>query len=122
MKDYETTIINITPEQQQAYLLEPEVAFDPARALEQINEQYWVASFRNWSEAWANFRRSNYPQLQPINYPGEDPSVKTPAAGGFIRRLTYPAREVSVNSTSVQEAATRMGGDNLGTRIFWDTL
>lgn len=122
MKDYEPTIINITPEQQQAYLQEPEVVFDPARALEQINEQYWVASFRNWSEAWANFRRSNYPQLQPINYPGEDPTVKTPTAGGFIRRLTYPVREVSVNSVSVQEAVSRMGGDNLGTRIFWDKL
>jgi len=47
------------------------------RALEQINEQYWVASFLIWGEAWANFRRSGYPHLSPINYPGADPSVKS---------------------------------------------
>lgn len=120
MKDYDATIINITPEQQQAYLLQPGVAYSPDTALKQINEQYWVASLRSWSEAWANFRRSGYPQLAPINYPGEDPSVKTPSAGGFIRRLPYPAREKSVNAANVAEATARMGGDNLGIRVFWD--
>ncbi|MFA5818273.1 MAG: SusD/RagB family nutrient-binding outer membrane lipoprotein [Bacteroidales bacterium] len=112
--------LNITPAQQDAYLLEPEVAFDPARALEQINEQYWVSSFLIWGEAWANFRRSGYPQLSPINYPGEDPSVT--AGDGFIHRLIYPLKEYSINTTNVKEAVTRMGGDNLGVRIFWDKL
>ncbi len=41
-----------------------------ATALEQINTQYWVASFLNGSEAWANFRRSGYPTLEPNPYPG----------------------------------------------------
>ena len=112
--------LNITSAQQDAYLLQSEVAFDPARALEQINEQYWIASFRNWAEAWANFRRSGYPQLSPINFPGEDPSVDAGDAGGFIRRLTYPLREKSVNTANVNEAISRIGADNLGTRIFWD--
>ena len=88
------------------------------RALEQINEQYWVASFLIWGEAWANFRRSGYPQLSPINYPGEDPSVT--AGDGFIHRLIYPLKEYSINTTNVKEAVTRMGGDNLGIHIFWD--
>ncbi len=112
--------LNITVDQQNAYLQEPEVAFTPARALEQINEQYWVASFRNWAEAWANFRRSGYPQLSPINFPGEDPEVDAGDAGGFIHRLTYPLREKSVNTANVNEAISRMGADNLGTRLFWD--
>ncbi|MFA5818519.1 MAG: SusD/RagB family nutrient-binding outer membrane lipoprotein [Bacteroidales bacterium] len=114
--------LNITPAQQDAYLLEPEVAFVPARALEQINEQYWVVSCFNWQESWANFRRSGYPQLSPINYPGEDPAVDAPGAGGFIHRLQYPFREKTVNTVNVNEAATRMGGDNMGVRIFWDKL
>lgn len=112
--------LNITPAQQDVYLLQTEVAFDPARAFEQINEQYWVASFRNWAEAWSNFRRSGYPQLPPVNFPGEDPSVDAGDAGGFIHRLTYPLREKSVNTANVNEAITRIGGDNLGIRIFWD--
>ncbi|MDB5119864.1 MAG: hypothetical protein JWN56_1082 [Sphingobacteriales bacterium] len=99
---------------QDAYLLAH--PYNAVTALEQINTQYWVASFLNGSEAWANFRRSNYPALTPNPYPAADPSVK----GGFIRRLTYPAREQSVNSVNYAEAVTRMGGDNLGVRIFWD--
>lgn len=110
---------NIDDSEKQAYLQEPNIAFTAERALEQINEQYWVSSFRNWSEAWANFRRSGYPQLRPVNFPSQDPSV--PATGGFIRRLVYPLREISVNSANVQEAISRMGGNSLGTRVFWDT-
>jgi hypothetical protein len=89
--------------------------FVPANALEQINTQYWMSSFLNGSEAWANFRRSGFPVL-PINmYPGKDPSVKD-----FIRRLVYPVREKSVNTDNYNDAVKRMGSDDLGTRIFWD--
>lgn len=90
--------------------------FNPAKALEQINTQYWVASFLNGSEAWANFRRSGFPVLQPNPYPGADVSVK----GDFIHRLVYPVREQSVNSTNYNAAVARMGADNLATRLFWD--
>ncbi|WP_026463027.1 SusD/RagB family nutrient-binding outer membrane lipoprotein [Adhaeribacter aquaticus] len=129
---YNTTVIPQIPEAEiVAYLAQPGnptssdpiqrvgVLFstDPAKALEQINTQYWVASFRNWSEAWSNFRRTEFPRLQPINYPGQDPSV---GATGFIRRLPYPNREVSVNAANVQAAVARMGANTLGTRIFWD--
>jgi hypothetical protein len=120
MKDYDATVVNIPADQQQAYLLQPGVAFNPDTGLQQINEQYWVASLSSWQEAWSNFRRSGYPLLAPVNYPGEDPSVQTASAGGFIRRLTYPAREKSVNTRQVEAASSRMGGDNLGTRLFWD--
>jgi hypothetical protein len=117
--DTENSTINITPEQVNAFLAHPEVAYDPARALEQINEQYWVASFLQFQEAWSNFRRSGYPDLEPINYPGQDPSVNS-SGDGFIRRLTYPLRERSVNTANVDAAIARMGGNTLGTRIFWD--
>lgn len=108
----------ISASEKAAYLNEPEVAFDEGNALQQINEQYWISSFRNWSEGWANFRRSGFPQLSPIKFPSQDPSVAS--GGGFIRRLVYPLREASVNSSNVGEAASRMGGDNLGVAVFWD--
>lgn len=111
----------ITTEEQDAYLLEPGVAFDQTQALKQINEQYWVACLMIWPEAWANFRRSGYPLLDPINFPGEDPSVAISTGGdGFIHRLQYPLKEWSVNTENVQAAKDRMGGDNMGIRIFWD--
>jgi hypothetical protein len=111
---------NISVAQQNAFLAGPDVAYTDARALELINTQYWVASSFNWAECWANFRRSGFPVLSPIHYQGEDPSVETAAAGGFIHRLPYPLREKSVNPANWEEASTRIGGDNLGTRTFWD--
>lgn len=102
---------------QDAYLTG--VPYDAARALEVINTQYWIASFLNGAEAWANFRRSGYPVLQRNTYPDQDPDVKA-SPDGFIHRVVYPDREKSVNSTNYNEAASRIGGDKLTTRIFWD--
>ncbi|MET7258488.1 SusD/RagB family nutrient-binding outer membrane lipoprotein [Dyadobacter jiangsuensis] len=98
---------------QEAYLTAN--PFVPAKALEQINNQYWISSFLNGSEAWANFRRSGFPTLPINNYPGKDPSVKD-----FIKRLVYPVRERSVNEANYNEAVARMGPDELGTPVFWD--
>ena len=90
--------------------------YNATRAPELINTQYWIASFLNGSEAWANFRRSGYPALASNPYPAADPVVK----GDFIHRLVYPVREVSVNAINYNAAVARMGADNLATRIFWD--
>ena len=88
--------------------------YNSTTALEQINTQYWIASFLNGPEAFANFRRSGFPNLSPNPFPGK--SIK----GNFIRRLTYPNSEISVNNKSVGEAITRMGADDLETRVWWD--
>lgn len=41
-------------------------------ALEQINTEYWIASFLDGSELFANFRRSGYPTLEPNPYAGSE--------------------------------------------------
>lgn len=87
---------------------------DTAKALEQINTQYWVASFLDGTEAFANFRRSGYPALKKNPYPGSE--VK----GDFIRRLPYPDSEIVVNSGSLNEAIARQGPNTLDTRVWWD--
>jgi hypothetical protein len=88
--------------------------FVAANALEQINTQYWIASFMNGPEAFANFRRSGFPKLTPNPFPGK--AIK----GDFIRRLTYPNSEISVNSANVKEAIARQGADDLDTKVWWD--
>jgi hypothetical protein len=108
----------ITQAEQDAYLQQSNIVFNSATALKQINEQYWVASLMIWAEAFANFRRSGYPQLTKLNFPGEDPSVT--AGDGFIHRLPYPLKEWSINEPNVKAAADRIGGDKLGVRVFWD--
>lgn len=113
MKQYDVSA-TIPTVSQDAYLLAN--PFNPLMALEQINTQYWIASFQNGSEAWANLRRSGFPGLTPNPYPGADGAV----TGGFIHRLVYPVREKSVNTTNYNAAVASFGEDNLATRIFWD--
>ncbi|MEQ9442542.1 MAG: SusD/RagB family nutrient-binding outer membrane lipoprotein [Cyclobacteriaceae bacterium] len=83
--------------------------------LEQINNQYWVASFLIGPEAFANFRRSGYPIVAPNPYPGSDLRNED-----FIRRLTYPDSELTVNRENVDVAIGRQGPDLLDTRVWWD--
>jgi hypothetical protein len=90
--------------------------YNAGDALQQINTQYWIASFLNGTEAWANFRRSGYPTLAPNPYPGADPSVK----GAFVHRLQYPLREASSNTANYNAAVSSIGGDNMAVHVFWD--
>lgn len=86
--------------------------------LRDINTQYWIASFLNGPEAFANFRRSGFPALTPNPY-GQPNNPDVPN-GTFIRRLTYPTSELSVNTTNVNAAISSMGPDKLSTRVWWD--
>jgi hypothetical protein len=86
--------------------------------LQQINTQYWIASFLNGPEAFANFRRSGFPVLTPNPY-GQPTNPDVPN-GTFIRRLTYPTSELSVNTTNVKAAIAAQGPDKLSTKIWWD--
>ncbi len=85
-----------------------------AAALPQIGYQYWVASFLNGPETWANFRRIGYPALTPNPFSGS----QTP--GGFIDRLTYPDAEKVVNTANLNDAISTLGGpDALTTKVWW---
>ncbi|MEO5681370.1 MAG: SusD/RagB family nutrient-binding outer membrane lipoprotein [Chitinophagaceae bacterium] len=86
--------------------------------LQQINTQYWIASFLNGPEAFANFRRSGFPVLTANPY-GQPTNPDVPN-GTFIRRLGYPTSEQSVNSTNYNAAVAKQGADKLSTRIWWD--
>src|SRR5690606_32262098 len=62
------------------YLAHADVAYNDANALELINTQYWIVNIRNGTEAFANFRRSGYPDLSPNLFNNN-------LNGGFARRL-----------------------------------
>jgi hypothetical protein len=88
--------------------------FDHAKGLEMIGTQYWLATFLNFYETYANWRRTGYPVLVPVNYPGNH-------TGGTIpRRLIFEMAEVSKNEDNYRAAVERMGGDKLTTRVWWD--
>lgn len=104
--------VQITPAQINTYLAAN--PFNPAKALEMINDQYWVATFGNGFESFANWRRSGYPILTPAD-------VAADLTGGKIpRRFVYPASEKLNNPDNVAAATAQQGGDELLTRMWWD--
>ena len=80
-------------------------------ALEMIGEQMWASKFFNWWEAWSDWRRTGYPELTPVNYPGN-------VTGGTIpRRLRYPTFETTSNPNFSGGATLP---DQYTTRVWWD--
>jgi hypothetical protein len=78
--------------------------------LEQINNQYWVASFVIPHENWANFRRSGYPAIPPNPISGDLVSED------FFRRFMYPDSEIDLNPAY----STGTLPDIMDTRVWWD--
>jgi hypothetical protein len=104
----------ITPAQIDAYLQAN--PYDPDHALVMINTQYWIETFSNWYECWANMRRTGIPDT----YSSIDQSVSANFGAKLPRRLTYPSSEVIANP-HVQDAIASQGPDDAMTRIWWDT-
>ena len=68
----------------------------------------------NGFESYANWRRTGYPKLTPVEY-------KSNISNGTIpRRLLYATDEYSINAENLQAAIARQGEDKVTTRIWWD--
>jgi hypothetical protein len=95
-----------------AYLAQPEVAFQVSDPLQSIGDQKWLALYNRGLEAWAEWRRLDYPVLQ---------SASQAFAGRPLpRRRGYPTSEISLNQANYREAVKRQGPDELSTRVWWD--
>ncbi len=92
--------------------------FEKATTLESklnvLGTEFWVATFINGYESYANWRRTGYPTLFPVSF------SNSPNKGNIPRRFSYPTDEYSVNKENVEEANQRQGEDKLSTRIWWD--
>lgn len=79
-----------------------------------IGNEFYVALFLDEQEIHANWRRTGYPVLVPVNVSGN-------ATGGTIpRRLLYPPVEESVNAANLAEALERQGPNLMTTHVWWD--
>ncbi|WP_443944142.1 SusD/RagB family nutrient-binding outer membrane lipoprotein [Pedobacter sp. AW1-32] len=84
--------------------------------LQQIYTEFWLAAFPDAQEAFSNYRRTGFPALVPVVYPGN-------ATGGQIfRRMLYPLSEQNLNRDAYNAAVARQGADEFLTRIWWDKL
>lgn len=96
--------------------------FNPAgtqeQQLEQIITQKWLAIYPEGCEAWAEQRRTGYPQLLyvAINLSGGAIDTET-----MIRRVPFPQGYKETNPTLYNQLIQQLGGsDNGGTRLWWD--
>ena len=103
----------ISGDDAQAYL--DDNPYDEANGLEMINTQFWAATFFNEYEAWSNYRRTGFPVLVPVTYPGSQSPGKIP------RRMVYSTVDKQVNAANYNAAVAALpGGDKITSFIWWD--
>jgi hypothetical protein len=103
---------NISDADANTYVNSPDLQFDPTNFKKSIGDQKWIALFGQGLEAYAEWRRLDYPQLQP--------AVAGVLNGQIPLRFIYPGTEQSLNGKSYQQAVADQGPDVLTTRLWFD--
>jgi hypothetical protein len=99
------------------YLRHPAIAYTPARALEQIITQKWIANFLDGCEPYADWRRTGFPRLAQLNPP------RNITGGQVPRRAQYPQGEQITNPDNYAAALSRLNLNEYNTllaRVWWD--
>jgi len=94
------------------YLSQAAVQYDAAQYRKSIGEQKWIALFGQGQEAFAEWRRLDYPQLSP--------AVAGVLGGKMPVRLIYPGSEQSLNGANYTKAVEHQGMDALTTKLWFD--
>jgi len=89
----------------------------PAKQLEQVITQKWLALYPDGWEAWGDRRRLELPKLYDVVV-SDNPDVPV---GKIMRRVGYVPSELSTNAAAVADAIQKLGGpDVASTRLWWD--
>ncbi|GAA4849650.1 SusD/RagB family nutrient-binding outer membrane lipoprotein [Algivirga pacifica] len=81
--------------------------YDAANYKEVIGTEKWVALYSQGLEAWAEWRRLDYPMLSA-------PADMSPVATGIPTRALYPSDEIGTNGDNRPEEV------NLNQKLWWD--
>jgi hypothetical protein len=94
------------------YLANPKVAYTTATGTwqQKIGIQSWLGYYNRGFEAWTQFRKLDYPLLEP----------PVDALSALPLRYTYPIEEQTLNGDNWKAASTAIGGDAVDTKLFWD--
>jgi hypothetical protein len=103
---------NISGAAVDTYIAQPAVKYDASNYKKSIGNQKWIALFGQGLEAFAEWRRLDYPQLKP--------AVVGALNGKLPVRFIYPGTEQSLNGTSYKAAIARQGADLLITKLWFD--
>lgn len=95
-----------------AYTSAAVVQYDANNYKKSIGDQKWIALFGQGLEAFAEWRRLDYPVLTP--------AVAGALNGKMPVRFIYPGTEQSLNPEGYQAAVTNQGPDLLTTKLWFD--
>lgn len=95
-----------------SYLGQSAVTYDAGNFKRSIGEQKWIALFGNGLEAFAEWRRLDYPQLSA--------GAAGVLDGKIPVRFIYPGTEQSLNNDSYKTAVADQGTDDLLTKLWFD--
>lgn len=110
------------------------VATLPAANKANVLTQKYVALFMQPYEAWAEYRRTGYPDTSILLLPGETGQLNNPVGGSstytFVSlidgltdlptRIYYPTVIQTLNVDNYNAAAQAIGGDEMNTKLIWD--
>ncbi len=105
----------ITEEEVEAYMTSEEAQLIGTKEekIQKIAVQKWIALFDRSFEAFFEWRRLGYPELDPGDNPGE-------TNGTVPRRGKYSTTEAALNQSNYEAAVNRQGPDTFTTRIWID--
>ena len=80
--------------------------------MERIMLHKYLALYFTDNQQWAEYRRTGFPVL---------PSTSSLLNDGVVpSRLMYASLQETYNATNYKEAASRMDGDNVNAKVWWD--
>ncbi|HTI89841.1 MAG TPA: SusD/RagB family nutrient-binding outer membrane lipoprotein [Puia sp.] len=94
------------------YLAQPSVQYNAANFKKSLGDQKWIALFGQGLEAFAEWRRLDFPQLSP--------AVAGTLGGKMPERLIYPGSEQTLNGANYTKAVQHQGADLLTTKLWFD--
>ena len=97
-----------------AYLGQAAVAYSGTtdEKLGKIALQKWISLFYTGFEGWSDWRRTSMPEVVPGPDAVNDGLVPV--------RFQYPNSVKSTNEDNYKAAVSRMGEDNINTKLWWD--
>lgn len=104
----------------------------PAANKANVLNQKYVALYMQPYEAWAEYRRTGYPNI--LLLPGQTGTLNVPYEGStsytftslitgltdLPTRLYYPTVSQSLNRINYEAASAAIGGDKMNTKLIWD--
>jgi len=84
--------------------------------IQRIALQKYLSLFGDGIQAWSEFRRLDFPQLQPTTN-----AINVAAGKQIPTRYVYGINEYSLSPDKVGAAVTRLpGGDKMNSKVWWD--